>query len=97
MKKIFFIATIITALLVAGNANAQTPSDTSKPTQKKYQAKAPATQPFGKEAFGKSTKTTLKQNPPPHTENEIHEITAQSKNSQEKDVIIFKSDISRNK
>lgn len=60
MKKIFISAAILTAIFVAENTHAQTSSDTSKTTQKKYQAKAPKTQFFGKEAFGRSNKTTLR-------------------------------------
>lgn len=60
MKKIFISATILTAIFAAENTHAQTSSDTSKTTQKKYQAKAPKTHFFGKEAFGRSNKTTLR-------------------------------------
>lgn len=61
MKKLFLIkATLLAFLLLSINASAQTDSDSTKTTQKKYQAKAPKTQPFGKEAFGKSKETTLR-------------------------------------
>lgn len=60
MKKLFFIATILTALFATINSDAQTVSDSTKTIQNKYQAKAPPTQPFGKKAFGKSKKTTLR-------------------------------------
>lgn len=60
MKRIFFFATILTVLFVTINSDAQTVSDSTKTVQKKYQAKAPPTQPFGKKAFGKSKKTTLR-------------------------------------
>lgn len=60
MKKIYFIASILTTLLATINSDAQTVSDSTKIILKKYQAKAPPTQPFGKEAFGKSKKTTLR-------------------------------------
>ncbi len=60
MRKLSFIGTILIGLFAANNSDAQTTSDSSKTLQKKYQAKAPKTQPFGKEAFGKSTKTTLR-------------------------------------
>lgn len=56
-----FIRVAISALLLSGlTAGAQTTSDTIKSTQKKYQAKAPPTQPFGAKAFAKSKKTTLR-------------------------------------
>ena len=43
------------------NVHAQTTTDTvTKKTEKKYQAKAPKTQPFGAEAFAKSNNTTLR-------------------------------------
>ncbi|MDT7828438.1 MBL fold metallo-hydrolase [Pricia sp. S334] len=42
-------------LILTNNATAQTTGD-----EKKYQAKAPKTQPFGKEAFEKSGKTVLR-------------------------------------
>lgn len=60
MKKLFIRATLSGLLLLSVNADAQTASDSTKATQKKYQAKAPKTQPFGAEAFGKSKKTTLR-------------------------------------
>lgn len=60
MKKLCFIATILTALFTTINSVAQTSFDSTKTIQKKYQAKAPTTQPFGKKAFGKSKKTTLR-------------------------------------
>lgn len=60
MKKLFFIAPILAALFATINSDAQTVSDSTKPILKKYQAKAPQTQPFGSKAFGKSKKTTLR-------------------------------------
>lgn len=60
MKKLFYTATILTALFVTINSNAQTVTDTTMTIQKKYQAKAPPTQPFVKKAFSKSKKTTLR-------------------------------------
>jgi L-ascorbate metabolism protein UlaG (beta-lactamase superfamily) len=60
MKKRYFIVTILTTLIAITNAEAQTASESTQTTQKKYQAKAPATQPFGKEAFGKSKNTTVR-------------------------------------
>jgi L-ascorbate metabolism protein UlaG (beta-lactamase superfamily) len=61
MKKLFLIsATIWVFLLLSISAGAQTASDSTKATQKKYQAKAPTTLLFDKKAFGKSKKTTLR-------------------------------------
>lgn len=60
MKNLYFIATIITAFFTTINADAQIVYDSTKTAQKKYQARAPKTQPFGNEAFGKSNKTTLR-------------------------------------
>lgn len=54
---------IITLSLLTSTINmeAQSTSDTTKKkTEKKYQAKAPRTQPFGAEAFRASDKTTLR-------------------------------------
>ncbi|MGF2413903.1 MBL fold metallo-hydrolase [Ferruginibacter sp.] len=60
MKKLYFITTTIATIFTAINTKAQPSSDSTKITQKKYQAKAPKTQSFGTEAFGKSKKTTLR-------------------------------------
>lgn len=60
MKTLFFIATIFAVPFATIYSDAQTVSDSAKTTQKKYQAKAPPTQPIGKNAFGKSKKTTLR-------------------------------------
>ncbi len=49
---------IILVLLLSNSLNAQ--SEEEKTATKKYQAKAPKTQPFGAEAFEKSDKTTLR-------------------------------------
>jgi L-ascorbate metabolism protein UlaG (beta-lactamase superfamily) len=47
---------ILLSIFIASNLNAQTDSL----SEKAYQAKAPKTQPFGKEAFEKSNKTTVR-------------------------------------
>ena len=60
MKNIVIRVTMSAFLLSALSVEAQTTSDTIKSTPKKYQAKAPATQPFGAKAFDKSKKTTLR-------------------------------------
>lgn len=60
MKKLCLISTIFITLSAIINSDAQTTSDSTKTTQKNYQAKAPATQPFGKEAFEKSKNTTVR-------------------------------------
>ena len=54
MKKI----QIASLLLLAFALNIQAQTDTTK--VKKYQAKAPKTQTFGAEAFGKSNKTVIR-------------------------------------
>lgn len=60
MKNIL-IKTIIYALLLSSiSINGQITTDSTKTAPKKYQAKAPATKPFGVKAFGKSKKTTLR-------------------------------------
>lgn len=60
MNKRCFIATLLIAFFVTIHSDAQTVSDSTRTSQKKYQAKAPPTQTFGKKAFGKSKKTTLR-------------------------------------
>jgi len=60
MGKLYFIEAILTALFFTINVDAQTASDSIKNTQKKYQAKAPPTQPFGAEAFAPSNNTTIR-------------------------------------
>jgi L-ascorbate metabolism protein UlaG (beta-lactamase superfamily) len=47
-------------LLFSINSIAQSDSTQTNKIQKKYQAKAPTTQPFGKEAFAASKKTTVR-------------------------------------
>ena len=54
MKK---ISALLILLALACVSNAQVPADSVK---KKYQAKAPPTQPFGKEAFQPTNKTTIR-------------------------------------
>jgi L-ascorbate metabolism protein UlaG (beta-lactamase superfamily) len=52
---------LATMLIFFSTGQGQSATDTStKKTSKKYQAKAPATQPFGKEAFGASKTTTIR-------------------------------------
>lgn len=60
MRKLFFIATILTFFIVTVPVSAQTATDSTQVAQKQYQAKAPPTQRFGKEAFEKSKNTTLR-------------------------------------
>ncbi len=60
MKKLFYLAPVFSLFFFSIAANAQTLSDTTNVIQQKYQAKAPPTQPFGKGAFRKSKKTTLR-------------------------------------
>lgn len=56
------LTTIAVAILVvfASNGHAQVSDQSSVETQKKYQAKAPPTQPFGKEAFASLNSTTIR-------------------------------------
>lgn len=60
MKKTKYFSTLflVLFLLLLHSINAQ--SEEGKTAKKKYQAKAPTTQAFGKEAFEKSDKTTLR-------------------------------------
>lgn len=59
MKKIFLL--LIAVFFTSIGIHAQSKTDTAKiKTTKKYQAKAPATQPFGKDAFSKSNNTTIR-------------------------------------
>ena len=51
-------AVFVSAIIVEAQSTAD--STVTKKTEKKYQAKAPKTQPFGAEAFAKSNKTTLR-------------------------------------
>jgi L-ascorbate metabolism protein UlaG (beta-lactamase superfamily) len=52
---------VVTILFFAEVGQAQSSTDTAtKKAAKKYQAKAPPTQPFGKEAFGVSNATTIR-------------------------------------
>jgi len=54
---LFFLSGI---LLTASNVQAQVTVDSTAKPEKKYQAKAPPTQPFGKEAFAPSNNTTIR-------------------------------------
>ena len=61
MKAKKLVLPLMVILIFAINVQAQTTTDTvTKKTEKKYQAKAPKTQPFGAEAFAKSNNTTLR-------------------------------------
>jgi L-ascorbate metabolism protein UlaG (beta-lactamase superfamily) len=60
MKTVCFILTIFTAFFATISSDAQTVSDSTKSTQKKYQVKAPPTQPFGPEVFTPSNKTVIR-------------------------------------
>ena len=52
---------LLTVLIFTINGQAQTAADSvRKKAEKKYQAKAPKTQPFGAEAFGASNTTTVR-------------------------------------
>lgn len=54
------IIAVISLLVFASNGQAQVSDRPSEVTQKKYQAKAPPTQPFGKEGFASSNATTIR-------------------------------------
>lgn len=58
-KKICFLA-LVMGLISIINVSAQSDSTQTTKTAKKYQATAPKTQPFGKEAFAPSKTTTLR-------------------------------------
>ena len=61
MKAKFLLTASLIFLAVTIKVQGQAALDTmKKKTVKKYQAKAPATQPFGAEAFGPSIKTTIR-------------------------------------
>ena len=61
MKAKLLLTVLLIFLVAAIKIQAQAGSDTAKnKTEKKYQAKAPATQPFDAKAFKKSKKTTLR-------------------------------------
>ena len=59
MNKLVFISVVFFTLFASIKANAQTVTDSTQ-VIKKYQAKAPKTQVFGAEAFGKSKNTTIR-------------------------------------
>ena len=54
------IFTLVLLTLFVSTADAQSDSTQTKKSEKKYQAKAPKTQPFGKEAFAASDHTTVR-------------------------------------
>ncbi len=54
------ILTLVLLTLFVSTADAQSDSTQTKKSEKKYQAKAPKTQPFGKEAFAASDHTTVR-------------------------------------
>ena len=61
MKKSQFILPLLAILIFTIHAKAQSSVDTAtKKSEKKYQAKAPPTQPFSKEAFEPSKTTTIR-------------------------------------
>ena len=60
MKRIFLFASFIIPFFTTIQLHAQIRLDSTKTIQKKYQATAPATKPFGKKAFSKSKYTTLR-------------------------------------
>lgn len=54
------LLTTITAAILVAFASVGYSQVADQTSQKKYQAKAPPTQPFGKEAFGSSKETTIR-------------------------------------
>lgn len=59
-KRLRTIIAVLSLVVFAGNGQAQVSDQPSGEMQKKYQAKAPPTQPFGKEAFASSNATTIR-------------------------------------
>lgn len=55
-----WVSTIVAVILITINAQAQTAADTTKKVAKKYQARAPKTQPFGAASFGPSKQTIIR-------------------------------------
>lgn len=61
MKAKYLLLILLTVLFCVTQLKAQSPTDSaSKKQEKKYQAKPPVTKPFGREAFDKSNKTTIR-------------------------------------
>lgn len=61
MKASYLIQSLLVTLILTSGLQAQTTSDSAANKQpKKYQARAPKTQPFGAKAFRRSNKTTLR-------------------------------------
>lgn len=60
MNKLLFILGLFGFFISCKSVKERNNVDNQIATEKKYQAKAPPTQPFGKEAFGPSEKTTLR-------------------------------------
>src|SRR5689334_21703628 len=61
MIKAYYIVSLLVAILVfSENVQPQSTADSTGKKEKKYQAKAPPTQPFGKEAFASSDNTTIR-------------------------------------
>jgi L-ascorbate metabolism protein UlaG (beta-lactamase superfamily) len=61
MIKRAFVLLILTNSIFSDNVQSQSPPDAkNKKAEKKYQATAPATEPFGKEAFQQSDNTTIR-------------------------------------
>lgn len=55
-----WVVSFVAGTLLTIQVQAQTAADTTKTVAKKYQARAPETQPFGASAFGASKSTTLR-------------------------------------
>src|SRR4051794_7471196 len=61
MKANSIILPLLAILIFTSSVHAQSTADTTgKKGAKKYQATAPPTQPFGKEAFDRSNNTTIR-------------------------------------
>jgi L-ascorbate metabolism protein UlaG (beta-lactamase superfamily) len=60
MYKITLMTVMILWLLLCSNVYSQSDASDTKAAEKQYQAKAPKTQPFGKEAFSTSKVTTVR-------------------------------------
>jgi len=60
MKAYYIVSLLLAILVFSEKVQAQSTNDSTGKKEKKYQAKAPPTEPFGKEAFATSNTTTIR-------------------------------------